>query len=210
MSKRRILSVVVTGIVAAMLFSGSATKAGGQQGGQHGLNNLLRGDYAFTGEAACLASDEGFNADLTPINTAAPFPFVRSFSVQGVIRFNGDGTATRVVRVVSIRHPTGTTGVGSASSVDIEADATYQVAPDRSFTVQTTALNGTVLTGPGAGQTFTIANFPDFVGLISQDHKTLTLAHHEPTVETQTYSGGDVFDRICHRSRIAIKLKNGD
>ena len=205
MSKPRIFSVIVAGVVAAMVFSGSPTEADNQ----HGLNNLLRGEYAFTGEAGCLVSDEGFNADLTPINTGSPFPFVRSFSVHGVIRFTGDGTATRVVRVVSTRHPTGTSGVGSASSVDIEADATYQVATDRSFTLQTTALTGTILTGPRAGQTFTITNFPDLVGIMSQDHKTLTLAHHEPAVETQSYSNGDVFDRICHRSRIAISLMGG-
>ena len=206
MSKCKVFSVVLAGIVAVTLFTGRSAEADNQQG----LNNLLRGDYAVTGEAACLASDEGFNADHTPKNTVAPFPFVRSFSVHGVIRFNGDGTATRVVRVVSIRHPTGTTGVGSASSVNVEADATYQVAPDRSFTVQTTALNATVLTGPSAGQTFSITNFPEFVGRISQDHKTLTFAHYEPTIETQSYSDGDVFDRICHRSRTAIKLKIGD
>ncbi|MBI4524685.1 MAG: hypothetical protein HY695_12845 [Deltaproteobacteria bacterium] len=206
MRKTTIFGLAVAGVVAVMLFTKSAAEAQQEQG----LNNLLRGEYAFSGEAACLVSDEGFNADLTPINTAAPFPFVRSFSVQGVVTFKGDGTARRVVRVVSIRHPTATTGVGSASSADIEADATYHVAPDRSFTVATTALNGTVLTGPRAGQTFTIANFPDLVGLISQDHKTLTVAHHEPTIETQTYSNGAVFHRICHRSRMAIKLKNGD
>jgi hypothetical protein len=133
---------------------------------------------------------------------------VRSFSVQGVATFNGDGTGRRVIRVVSVRHPTSTTGVGGASSADIEADFTYQVAADRSFTMQTTSLTGTVLTGSRAGQTFTIANFPDLVGLISQDHKTLTLAHHEPTVETQAYSNGDVLDRICHRSRTAVALKS--
>jgi len=205
MRKTSIFALVVAGVIAVMLFTKSAAEAQQEQG----LNNLLRGEYAFSGEAACLVSDEGFGADLTPVNTGAPFPFVRSFSVQGVVRFNGDGTATRVVRVVSIRHPTATTGVGSASSVDIEADATYQVAPDRSVTVETTTLNGTVLTGPRAGQTFTIENFPDLVGLISQDHKTLTLAHREPTVETQTYSNGDVFDRICHRSRVAISLMGG-
>ena len=31
-----------------------------------GPDQLLKGDYAFTGEASCLVSNMGFNADLTP------------------------------------------------------------------------------------------------------------------------------------------------
>jgi hypothetical protein len=69
---------------------------------------------------------------------------------------------------------------------------------------------GTNVTGPVSGQTFTIANFPTLTGLISQDGKTLTLADLTPTVETTTRSDGTVRTRICHRSRVLIKLQSGN
>jgi hypothetical protein len=65
---------------------GWAANAQGQ-----GVNQLLRGTYAFSGEATCLVSPtNGFNPDLTPTNPLGRF--VASFSVQGVRTFNGDGT----------------------------------------------------------------------------------------------------------------------
>jgi hypothetical protein len=44
-------------------------------------------------------------------------------------------------------------------------------------------------------------------GRIALDRKSLTLASEEPTVEVVTFSNGDVHYRICHRSRILLKLK---
>lgn len=95
-------------------------------------------------------------------------------------------------------------GVGSA---DIQSDFTYEVAPDLTLTVETPAVTGTALTGPQAGGTFTITNLPVFSGRISQDHRTLTLFHGEPGVETATFSNAPTQQRICHRSRIFLELK---
>jgi hypothetical protein len=94
---------------------------------------------------------------------------VVSFSVQGVRTFHGDGTGTLTARVVSVNHPVAVPSPlvtpytpffnrGAASSADIEAAFTYQVAADRTFTIQTLSLTGTVLAGPSAGQTLAIAN----------------------------------------------------
>ena len=198
--------VVVTSLVA-----GSGAAEAGTP------NQLLRGDYAFSGEPTCLVSRGGFNLDLTPVGPPAPFPFVFSFSVQGVRTFNGDGTGTLTARVVSMNHPvalptpTPFFNRGGASSADIASDFTYQVAADRTFTIQTPLVTGTVLTGPSAGRTLAITDLPVFSGRISKDHRTLTLFHGEPGVETVTFSGGslppDVQDRICHRSRIFLEQK---
>ena len=188
--------------------------------GPKDFNQLLRGDYAFSGEASCLVSIGGFNANLTPVGPPAPFPSVFSFDIQGVRTFNGDGTGMVVGRVVSINHPYALPpsppafplpffNRGGASSADIQADFTYAVAPDRSFTIQTGTVNGTVLTGTRAGQTFTIVNI-QFAGLISKDHKTLTIAHDQPNIETVVYSNGDIQQRICHRARIHLELKHDD
>jgi hypothetical protein len=80
----------------------------------------------------------------------------------------------------------------------------------------------TFVTGGRAGQTATIDAIPQVTGLISQDGKTLILVADPtiappdpnagafiPTVETVTYSNGDVWPQICHRSRVLIKLGNG-
>ena len=46
--------------------------------------------------------------------------------------------------------------------------------------------------------------------MISQDGKTLIAAHTAPAVEVHSYSNGDVDPEICHRSRVFIKLQNGN
>ena len=139
---------------------------------QAGPNQLLNGDYAFTGEASCLVSNTGFNTDLTPQDGR----FVVSFSVHGVRTFNGDGTGTLKGRSVGFS--------GGAFSSDFQASFTYDVASDGTFTTQVTGqLTGKELTGERAGQTFTIDHFPELSGQISQDHKSLTLASDAPTEE---------------------------
>jgi hypothetical protein len=50
---------------------------------------------------------------------------------------------------------------------------------------------------------------PPVSGLISQDGKTLIAAHTTTVVETHTFSNGDVYPQICHRSRVFISLSKG-
>ena len=169
---------------------------------QAGPNQLLNGDYAFTGEASCLT-------DLTPQDGR----FVVSFSVHGVRTFNGDGTGTLQGRSVGVTHPDRVSitppafaVLGGAFSSDFQASFTYDVASDGTFTTQVTAhLTGKELTGERTGQTFTIDHFPELSGQISQDHKSLTLASDAPTEEDVTFSNGDVQHRICHRSRVLLR-----
>jgi hypothetical protein len=209
MNRSHILSIVLIGILVMAMFLRTGVEAAPPN---QALNRLLQGQYAFSGEASCLVSIGGFNADLTPV-ASGPFPFVVSFAVQGVRTFNGDGTGTLVARVVSFTHPfalpTSPTPVfnrGGAASNDISAAFTYQVAPDRTFTVLQPLANGTFLTGTRAGQTFTDGPF-SLMGEISSDGQTLTSATDQPTVETITFSNGDVQRRICHRSRIHFTVR---
>lgn len=208
MTKNRVLSLILSGVPAITFFAGSAAGAD--------LNHLLRGDYAASGATACLYSAGGFDADLTPANPPAPFPFVNSFNTHAVRTFNGDGTGKVTARSVSFGHPFALPNPvpphffnrGGASSSDLQADFTYQVAPDRtSFTISQPLVTGTVLTGTRAGQTFAFGPV-SLVGNISHDRKTLTTASDAPVIDTLTFSNGDVFQRICHQSRTLIKLKN--
>jgi len=198
-------------------------------------HSRLKGEYAFTGTAACLVApgstspatptnptpgislpNAGFTANLQPVDGKV---FSFSSSVEGIQTFNGDGTGTVNGTVVSISVPPtpGPAGSGypsfppSASSNTFSASFTSKALADDTFTVVFVpgSFLGTFLTGPRTGQTYTIDN-PPLTGLIGKDKKMLTLASVEPTIEIQTHSNGDVWPRICHRSRVLIKLGKSD
>jgi len=187
----------------------------------------LKGEYAFTGTASCLFApgsdpgpvnptpgvalpNSGFNAKLQPLVNATAFS--GSNSVEGIRIFNADGTGTLTgTAVFTTERPTpGPTGYpsfpSSAGSNTFSASFKYTVNSDDTFDVELVGpLTGTHLTGPRAGQTFSIDTIP-LTGLISKKGDTLTLASVVPTIETITFSNGDVWPRICHRSRVLIKM----
>ena len=178
------------------------------------FEKVLKGDYAFAGEATCLISFTGFNSNLEPNNTPGGlWPRVLTFSIQGVRSFNGDGTGRVVARVVSLSHPFAlptTSPVffrGNASSADLVSDFTYTVSPDLTVNVITPVVTGTVLTGGRATQTVTITHVPPFTGFVSEGLDSLTLAHAAPGIEHHHFSNGDSDQRICHRTRIFHQRK---
>lgn len=164
----------------------------------------LKGTYGFTGTDACLYSPAGFNARLQPLSPA----WSSSNAIEGIRTFNGDGTGTIQNSSMGITVPPTPGFLPSASSTRSSVSFTYTVNADDSFTSNNVpgTFQGTILTGPRAGQTFTLENVPTATGLISENSKTLTSATLTPGVETQTFSNGDVEHRICHRSRVYIKL----
>ena len=163
----------------------------------------LTGTYGFTGTAACLstaAPGPGFNPNFTPTDGS----FGQSFTSEGIRTFNGDGTGTVRGSSMGITIPA---NIHSAGSDDFSFSFTYTVNGDGSWTSDVIGVEtGTIKTGPRAGQTFSISNAPTSVGIISHNGRTLTLATLNPTVEIITFSNGDVHKRICHRSRVLIKL----
>jgi hypothetical protein len=166
------------------------------------LSNL-KGTYGFTGTDACLYASGGFNASLQALGTT----FSSSNAVEGVQTFNGNGTGTFTLITTTITPPPTVGFLPAASSSQTSASITDTVTDD-TFTVQDvpgTAV-GKVLTGPRAGQTFTLEGVPMRTGLISADGRTLVTSVLTPEVEIITYSNGDVERRICWRSRVLIKL----
>jgi hypothetical protein len=167
----------------------------------------LKGEYGFTGTSACLstaAPGPGFNPNFTPTDGS----FGQSFTSEGIRTFNRDGTGTVRGSSMGITIPA---NVNSAGSDDFSFSFTYTVNDDGSWTSDLIGVEtGTIKTGPRAGQTFTISNSPTSTGMISQNGSTLTLATLDPKVEIVTFSNGDVHKRICHRSRVFIKLPNGN
>jgi hypothetical protein len=192
----------------------------------------LKGDYAFTGTAACLFApgssgtqfnptpgvplpNSGFDASLHPIDGHV---YSSSNATEGIRTFNGDGTGTVTGTDVSITvpptpGPLATAGYPSfgpgASSDTFSFQFTYTINNDGTYTSKLVpgSFQGSILTGGRVGQTFTV-NLPDAVGLIGADAKTLTSASVQPTVETISFSNGDVWPRICYRSRILVKIGN--
>ena len=178
----------------------------------------LKGEYAFTGSAACLVSGTPFNANLTP----SSFTVSTSFSVVGIRTFNGDGTGTIKGRSVSINPPpvtnTNTTppttplGGISANNSDFTASFTYSI--DSAGLLTTQLVPGSFLgtgIGPSAGSTFTVDNF-SLVGMMSVNNETIVLATPQAAEEIQTITPtvGAPFNRyrICHRSRVLIRTGN--
>src|SRR6266481_1102356 len=165
----------------------------------------LKGAYGFTGSDACLVAPAlGFNAVFVATGTA----WSHSESIEGILTFNGDGTGTFKNTNVTIFVPPTPGFLPNADSRNGGASFTYTVNADGSFTVENVpgTNKGAIVTGARAGQTFTLENVPTVTGLISENGKTLTSAGLTPGVEIITYSNGDVAHRICHRSRVYIKL----
>jgi hypothetical protein len=173
----------------------------------------------------------GFNARLQPNDITNPTPpapnavgqqsFTRSFSVFGVRTFDGQGHGRVQGTGVGIdgRPTPGPTGwphfPPSAGSSDFSYDFTYTVDGNGGFTAAMVpgSYTETFNTGPRANpvvQTATVDAIAPVTGAISDDGKTLIVAHTTTTVETRTFSNGDVWPEICHRSRELIKLQNSD
>src|SRR5215475_9237959 len=105
----------------------------------------LKGEYGFTGSAACLATaapGPGFNPNFTPTDGS----FGQSFTSEGIRTFNGDGTGTVTGSSMGITIPA---NVHSAGSDDFSFSFTYTVNDDGSWTSDVIGVEtGTIKTGP--------------------------------------------------------------
>lgn len=175
----------------------------------------LNGSYGFTGAAVCLVSPAGFDSANRPNDHLAQnggASFTRSFSVEGIRSFNGDGTGNVSGSAISvIGRPTNLTTSPSVSSANFQFDFTYTVDGNGGWTATMVpgSFHEQITSGPRNGQTVTMLDggIPPVIGMISQDGKTLTGAHITPQIETRVFSNGDVSQEMCHRSRVFISLQ---
>jgi hypothetical protein len=200
----------------------------------------IKGSFGFTGTSACLVAvghvgdpntsppmpnptpgvalpNAGFNANLQPNDTPNSEAFSFSNSVEGIRTFDGHGHGTVKGTAVSITvRPTPGPGgfphfPPSAGSAEFSYRFTYVVHADGSWTATMVpgSYTETFTAGPRNGQTSTV-ELPPASGMMSEDGDTLISAADAPTVETVTFSNGDVHPQICHRSRVFIRLKDHD
>jgi hypothetical protein len=165
--------------------------------------------------------NSGFQANLRP-NDAVPgsstVAYSYSFAVEGIRTFNGYGSGTVKGKVIDVvgRPTPGPGGFPhfppSAGSAEFSFNFTYSVNEDGSWTSAMVpgSFTETHLTGPRAGQTSTIDALPPVSGMVSRDGNTLIAMQSTAAVETHTHSNGDVDPQICHRSRVFIRLDDGD
>lgn len=196
-SKKLLLFVFRLAIVAA--FAAVATLPLAAQGAR----DQLKGTYFFTGEQACLASSLGFNSNLTP--AAGSVVSVQSASTQGILKFNDDGTGTANFKELLIVHPPASPLF--AGSQQASFSFTYTVADDGVLTLVSGLVNGTFITGPLTGVTFT-NNPPPLSGRIARNGTAIPLTTVNPTVETATFGPPllSSLPRICHRARTLIPI----
>jgi hypothetical protein len=173
----------------------------------------LKGRYAVTGSATCLAAQKFdktlLEPQLPPPNTSRAAFYSLANSVLATRTYNGDGTGSVEGRQVYIATPLpgGGNFTPSAGSNEFSFNFTYNIDANGIFTTAMVpgSFSGKFLTGTRTGQTFT-ADAVSFSGLVSGDNKIIDVATTTPEIETNTYSNGDVQQEICQRSRVHVFL----
>ena len=150
--------------------------------------------------------------------------FSSSFVVEGIRTFNGDGTGTVSGSELTLTVPPTPGNASStppqlnypsfppsASTDTFKYNFTYTIDGEGGWTANVVGtVNSQHILGGRAGQMFTVQNFPQLIGTIGLDGKTLTVATADANSLTQemvTFSNGDVWPRICNRSRVLLQLK---
>lgn len=178
-----------------------------------GSSRTLIGNYAFTASASCVFSSAvlgpvyippaGFTPTFVPIGHAS----ANSFSSNGVLTFNGDGTGSQTSRTIAIGDPDPGDS-GATSAIDNSSSFTYTVADDGTFTFAQGPIASNFVAGPRVGIQTVTTGLPVAVGHVSSDKKTLVFGSFDPAVESTTRVDLGVVEsvRICHRTNTAIRI----
>jgi hypothetical protein len=180
-------------LAATVAWANAATAAAPEN-----LNQLLKGTYSETGTDACSYTVKGF--DSTTKQPLSALILIQERSIFGTIVFNGDATGSADFGNVV------TPILGNMiASVHATAPLTYDVASDRTVTIDTGPVTATVEVPPGG--TYTVDHFTTS-GMLSQDHRSLTQGAMTPEVETLTFATVSPLFRICSRSLVLIKVSD--
>jgi hypothetical protein len=182
------VSVFVT-IAAITIFVVAATASAGDRHGK-----TIRGVYGWAGPGTCIPTDVyGF-----PLLNADRF----FMTGRGTITFKHDGTGKVLF-----------TGAGGnnagAFSYEASYDHEYYIAPEGAITIDSVPNTyvQTFLTGPVGLQLF--IDFLSLKGWISADHKTITIATPEPSVNKNCYVSRDCETpeySICNFSYTLVRI----
>ena len=173
----------------------------------------LKGHYAVAGSQMCLIAPSGFANDSkgNPTIANGNDSVASANNFQGRFTFNGDGTGSVSGTFVSILPPApesrnlkAVVGAGTFSY-----SFTLTPAANNSFSTTMTpgTYQGTINSGPRAGQQFTIDS-GHRVFQVSNDQTRGTVATRTPDVEHITYSDPSQTSlaRICFASGSLVRL----
>jgi len=185
------LAVVVMMIAIALFMAAPMASANDHDGWG------IHGEYAVIATGSCLHSTKGFQSIILPNGTPAWTPNTGStvwsapVMAGGVYTFASDGTGTSLVTNNIMTLPPGDPLLANppyvgSRQVPVPSTFIYQVAPDGVITVTQQTLLGPLT----------------FIGMISTDHKTLTLAN---TNQPQPYIALPSA-AICNVGRVLIRV----
>jgi len=170
--------------------------------------NHLQGEYGVTAVVSCLIAPFGFNDNLTPINPASASS--NSHTLQGISTFNRDGTGSfNSTGVLITPSPVPPPQLPHASAFHSSFTFTYDVADDDTITIDADkdSFKVTFDTGPlPPGGGFTADQY-SLAGMVSVDHKTLTLGRPTTLIQTCTFINTPIaFNMICNGSYVLTRL----
>lgn len=189
-----IITAIVTFISVAMASAGN--------------NNPVTGEYAVTAGMSCIYTPSGFNPNLTPVTAAVGS---NSITLQGIFTFNRNGTGSFDSTGVEINPPPALKGPAHANAFHFSFTFTYDVADDDTITIAAdeNSFQVTYDTGPITGVTFTADTY-SLSGMVSADHKTLTLGPPTTIIQTLTFQLPPpavlVLKMICNGSYVLTRL----
>jgi hypothetical protein len=94
--------------------------------------------------------------------------------------------------------------VPSSSKVTYLTDVqTYHIRQN-TISIDVQDEQGSIVAGARAGQTQVIDNFK-VVGYVSTNRRNIVLSSPDAIIENITYSNGESYPRVCHRSTTLIK-----
>jgi hypothetical protein len=151
--------------------------------------------FAYTTSGTCIASPEGFNSKLEPVNSG----------VAWTTTFNAAGSADASGNVTEVGQSVDSASFGVGPRMHQPAVHAYQDTfastvtgsdGDGSFTLHVGTLSGTFTAGPNAGVTFITSGF-ELKKLISDNGFTVFGSVGSPTTQTVSLANGIKFKRIC-------------
>ncbi len=164
----------------------------------------FHGEYAASNVGNCLLTPFGFDPDKLTPNGPSSYIYNNAVTAQNIWTFNADGTGMVQGRQVGMLFAPNSPFAGST---EFSWQFSYDITDDG--TITTALIPGTYeakhLTGASKGLTYTIDKFSDS-GMVSEDHKTITLG--TPTTEVMTYtdSTGLVLYGICGFTRVLTRV----
>jgi hypothetical protein len=196
---------------------------------------VIKGTYAIGGSGTCITSKSGFDANtlqpILPPDVGNALPNVSSYSQQGTVTYNGDGTGTAQTHVLRANPVAwgwtnnGTPPVllqgrevdaGGMVVLDFQSNFTYTVNADSTITTNVVGdIIGTETTGSRAGEQVTLdTDSRGFSGYVLNGAKVIELAVAVPTITTENFTPTDASQppalttySVCERREVEYLLK---